>query len=74
MAFGRIVRSQYAHARIRYIDAAAARAVPGILDVILPDDVGTLPLVSTGPILDMPCWLGQGPLLRRARGRGRSGR
>ena len=54
MAFGRIVRSQYAHARIRYIDAAAARAVPGILDVILPDDVGALPLVSTGPILDMP--------------------
>jgi aerobic carbon-monoxide dehydrogenase large subunit len=54
MAYGRMVRSPYAHAVIRSIDAATARAEPGVLDVILPADIAGLPLVSTGPVADMP--------------------
>ena len=54
LAHGRIVRSPYAHARIRSVDASAALALEGVLDVIVPDDVAHLPLVSTGPIADMP--------------------
>lgn len=53
---GSIVRSPFAHALIRSVDAEAARAEPGVLDVIVPADrdVALLPLVSTGPVLDMP--------------------
>jgi CO/xanthine dehydrogenase Mo-binding subunit len=54
MAHGRIVRSPYAHARILDVDASAALALPGVLDVIVPADTAALPHVSTGPILDMP--------------------
>jgi aerobic carbon-monoxide dehydrogenase large subunit len=54
MAHGRIVRSPLAHARIAGVDASAALAMPGVLDVIVPADVAALPLVSTGPVLDMP--------------------
>jgi carbon-monoxide dehydrogenase large subunit len=54
MAHGRIVRSPLAHARIAGVDASAALALPGVLDVIVPADVAGLPLVSTGPVLDMP--------------------
>jgi carbon-monoxide dehydrogenase large subunit len=54
MAHGRIVRSPYAHARILAVDASAALALPGVLDVIVPADIAGLPNVSTGPILDMP--------------------
>src|SRR5689334_9161661 len=51
---GSIVRSPHAHALIRSVDAEAARAEPGVLDVIVPADrdVARLPLVSTGPVLD----------------------
>ncbi|HZD67593.1 MAG TPA: xanthine dehydrogenase family protein molybdopterin-binding subunit [Actinomycetes bacterium] len=54
LAHGRIVRSPYAHALIRSVDPSAALALEGVLDVIVPDDVAGLPLVSTGPIADMP--------------------
>jgi len=54
MAHGRIVRSPYAHALILSVDASAALAMDGVLDVIVPDDVAGLPLVSTGPLADMP--------------------
>lgn len=54
MAHGRMVRSPHAHARIVSVDPSAALAMPGVLTVIVPDDVAALPLVSTGPILDMP--------------------
>jgi CO/xanthine dehydrogenase Mo-binding subunit len=54
MVHGRIVRSPHAHARILGVDASAALAVPGVLDVIVPADTATLPNVSTGPVLDMP--------------------
>src|SRR6266704_1609828 len=54
MAHGRIVRSPYAHALVLSVDASAALAMDGVLDVIVPDDVAGLPLVSTGPLADMP--------------------
>src|SRR5262245_16719697 len=54
MAHGRIVRSPLAHARIVSVDASAALDMPGVLTVIVPDEVAGLPLVSTGPIMDMP--------------------
>jgi CO/xanthine dehydrogenase Mo-binding subunit len=54
MAHGRMVRSPYAHARVLAVDASAALALPGVLDVIVPADTAALPNVSTGPILDMP--------------------
>jgi len=37
-----MVRSPHAHARIRAIDAAAARACPGVVDVVTFDDVPEL--------------------------------
>jgi carbon-monoxide dehydrogenase large subunit len=56
LVYGSIVRSPYAHALIQAVDAEGARAEPGVLDVIVPSDpdVAGLPLVSTGPVLDMP--------------------
>jgi carbon-monoxide dehydrogenase large subunit len=56
LIYGSIVRSPYAHALIQAVDAEGARAEPGVLDVIVPSDpdVAGLPLVSTGPVLDMP--------------------
>src|SRR4030095_7212404 len=37
-----VVRSPHAHARIRAIDVAAARACPGVVDVVTFDDVPEL--------------------------------
>jgi aerobic carbon-monoxide dehydrogenase large subunit len=54
MVHGRMVRSPYAHARVLGVDATAALALPGVVDVIVPADVAGLPLVSTGPVFDMP--------------------
>jgi aerobic carbon-monoxide dehydrogenase large subunit len=54
MAFGRLVHATVAHARIASVDTAEALAIDGVLDVITPEDVRDLPLVTTGPILDMP--------------------
>jgi carbon-monoxide dehydrogenase large subunit len=39
-AFGYVVRSPHAHARIRRIDTAAARAAPGVLAVLTGEDLG----------------------------------
>src|SRR5215468_4322043 len=38
MAWGQVLRSPYAHARIRGIDAAAAKAAPGVLAVLTGAD------------------------------------
>src|SRR5262249_61114493 len=38
MAFGVVLRSPHAHARIRAIDAGAARAAPGVLAVLTGAD------------------------------------
>jgi aerobic carbon-monoxide dehydrogenase large subunit len=54
MAFGKIVRSQYAHARIVSVDTSAALALDGVLAVITPDDFASVPRVSNGPVIDMP--------------------
>ena len=54
MAIGRLVHATVAHARIAAMDTAEALAIDGVLDVITPEDVRDLPLVTTGPILDMP--------------------
>ena len=47
MAHVAILRSPHAHARIRHIDTSAARALPGVIDVItgadLRDSVNPLP-------------------------------
>jgi CO/xanthine dehydrogenase Mo-binding subunit len=39
MLHARLVRSPYAHARILSVDLAGARAIPGVIAVIGPDDV-----------------------------------
>ena len=38
MAFGHVLRSPHAHARIRAIDTAAAKAAPGVLAVLTGAD------------------------------------
>jgi carbon-monoxide dehydrogenase large subunit len=47
------VRSPYPHARIRAIDAAAARTMHGVLAVLLPDDLRDLP-----PLPHLPTGIG----------------
>ena len=54
MAHGKIVRSIHAHALIRSVDASRAEALDGVIMVITPDDVAHMPLVSLGPVADMP--------------------
>lgn len=54
MLHGRIARSSMAHATIVAVDVAEARRLPGVVDVIVPEDIADLPLVSAGPIRDMP--------------------
>jgi CO/xanthine dehydrogenase Mo-binding subunit len=39
MVYGRILRSPYAHARIRQINKSEAEKVPGVLGILLPQDV-----------------------------------
>jgi len=39
MLFGAMVRSPYAHARIKSIDKAKALAVPGVVAVLVADDL-----------------------------------
>jgi carbon-monoxide dehydrogenase large subunit len=44
MLFGDFVRSQYAHARIRSIDASKAKALPGVVAVLTAEDLKPLNL------------------------------
>jgi carbon-monoxide dehydrogenase large subunit len=46
-----IVRSEHAHARIRSIDAGAARRLPGVLGIFTLDDIR--PLCGSFPLLDV---------------------
>lgn len=50
LAHAALVRSAMAHARIRSIDVAAARALPGVLAVYTADDLG-------GPVPQVPLWI-----------------
>jgi carbon-monoxide dehydrogenase large subunit len=47
-----VLRSPYAHARIKSIDTAAARALPGVLAVITGADISTLGTIPCGA--DLP--------------------
>src|SRR5512133_1547818 len=44
MLFGDFVRSPYAHARVKSIDATAAKALPGVVAVLTADDLRPLGL------------------------------
>src|SRR5262249_46378225 len=46
MAFMAVLRSPYAHARIRGIDVSAAEALPGVLSVVTGKEIGQ----QTNPI------------------------
>ncbi len=70
MAHGKILRARIPHARIRRIDTARARALPGVLAVITGDDVEQHPFGFAKDQLALK--RGQGPLHPR-RGRGRGG-
>jgi putative selenate reductase molybdopterin-binding subunit len=48
LAFGKILRSPHAHARIRAIDASAALALPGVLCVLTHADVPRIPHTTAG--------------------------
>ena len=54
MLIGKLVHSPLAHARIGRVETAEALALDGVVSVITPEDVADLPLVSTGPVVDMP--------------------
>ena len=49
MAYCAILRSPYAHANIRSIDASAAKAMPGVLDVMVGTDIPYNPLPLAWP-------------------------
>ena len=72
-----VVRSPHAHARILAVDVTAARAYPGVVDVVTFDDVPELAraipmrLAERGEMrryLQTPLAARQGPLRRRAGG------
>jgi carbon-monoxide dehydrogenase large subunit len=50
-----VLRSPHAHAKIRSIDVAAARALPGVAAVLIHDDLGSagreVPLLQPNPVL-----------------------
>jgi len=50
MAHAAIVRSPYAHARIRGIDASAAEALPGVLAVLTARDVAASGIPGVVPV------------------------
>jgi carbon-monoxide dehydrogenase large subunit len=58
MLHAAVLRSPYAHARIKRIDAAAARALPGVHLVLTAEDLGELlepsPLLVPHPALTQP--------------------
>ena len=49
-----LVRSPHAHARVRAIDAAAARAVPGVVAVLTLDDLPELADATVPPLVPEP--------------------
>jgi CO/xanthine dehydrogenase Mo-binding subunit len=54
LAHARVLRSPYAHARIRSIDAAAARRHPGVIAVVSAEDLPDVNLVYGHAIADHP--------------------
>src|SRR5689334_7980982 len=58
MLHGAVLRSQYAHARIKKLDVSKAQALPGVQLVLTADDLGpaggALPLLIPHPALTEP--------------------
>ena len=50
MVWGKVLRSPYAHARIKSIDTSAAEAMKGVLAVMTGDDLPVLPLDIPRPM------------------------
>ena len=51
MLYAAMVRSDYAHARIRSIDVSAARDLPGVVEVLVASDIaGTLEDIPSRPM------------------------
>jgi xanthine dehydrogenase molybdenum-binding subunit len=48
MLVGKVLRSPYAHARVKRIDAAKARALPGVEAVLLPRDLPRVKFPTAG--------------------------
>jgi carbon-monoxide dehydrogenase large subunit len=66
MAYASILRSPYAHARIRKIDYDNARTIPGVIDILTSDDVvkmsDPLPQMTVSPasnLKDYPIAVGK---------------
>jgi CO/xanthine dehydrogenase Mo-binding subunit len=54
MTVGKLLRSPYAHARIKRIDTSEAMTIPGVLAVLTAEDLGT-PVPRFGPLVaDQP--------------------
>ncbi len=68
-AWAHVVRSPHAHATIERIDAAAARAMPGVLAVYTIDDIGELGLLpcATAVATEQPMIVPPRPALARGR-------
>jgi CO/xanthine dehydrogenase Mo-binding subunit len=54
LAHAKILRSPYAHARIRSIDSTAARAHPGVIAVVSAEDLGDVELIYGHAVADHP--------------------
>jgi nicotinate dehydrogenase large molybdopterin subunit len=54
MVYGKVVRSPYARARVKSIDAAAALAAPGVLAVLTAVDIPGLNRVGARAVKDQP--------------------
>jgi carbon-monoxide dehydrogenase large subunit len=74
-AYGTVLRSPHAHARIRAIDSAAASAMPGVLAVLTAGDaekdgIGGIPCIVDIPSRDgTPCRTPERPVLAGGRAR-----
>src|SRR5512143_3378256 len=54
MLYGKVLRSSYAHARIRSIDAARAESIPGVAVVLTAADIGDeMPTYNGRPVIAM---------------------
>ena len=54
LAHARLLRSPYAHARIRSVDSDAARRHPGVIAVVTADDLADVELVYGHAVADHP--------------------
>ena len=54
MLYSAVVRSDYAHARIRSIDTSAARDLPGVIEVLTASDIaGVLEDIPSRPMASL---------------------